>query len=493
MQLKWILFLILDICAGISEFYSSTDHMTQLTDIKRDLTQSLQFCISSLENQMVLMKRALQDLDSISDDTSKDPEKLISNPLTAYKFIRQLRNVGTAIEKITKMDIVKALAIVRLQKFYRLEPKDMTGLETLSVLNPDECFHIAVIAHQNQQYCCAILWIQETVRKLHAGAEAVVTKQKVLNLLISIQFQLLNLPTALGVTQPLLDCEHLNWKPKLQSAFINNLKENIKNWDGMQHLITRFDMSSLQNPWQNGYEDLCRGQGIKMNPTRQKKLVCRYKTGQGNPQMMYAPAKEEEEWDEPLILRYHDLISLSEIDVLKRLSRTKLSRAKVSDPVTGKLISTTLRVSKSAWLSKDENPVVARVNQRIADITGLDVDTAEDLQVANYGIGGHYEPHYDSMVANGVPFTERRIATVLVYMSDVEVGGSTVFPDIGAALQPKIGSAVIWLNLLKNGEEDTRTLHAACPVFVGSKWVANKWIRCRGQEFRRRCTLSRSE
>lgn len=32
------------------------------------------------------------------------------------------------------------------------------------------------------------------------------------------------------------------------------------------------------------------------------------------------------------------------------------------------------------------------------------------------------------------------------------------------------GSAVIWFNLLKSGEEDTRTLHAACPVFVGNKW-----------------------
>lgn len=30
--------------------------------------------------------------------------------------------------------------------------------------------------------------------------------------------------------------------------------------------------------------------------------------------------------------------------------------------------------------------------------------------------------------------------TVLSQMSDVEVGGSTVFPDIGAALQPKIVS-----------------------------------------------------
>lgn len=32
------------------------------------------------------------------------------------------------------------------------------------------------------------------------------------------------------------------------------------------------------------------------------------------------------------------------------------------------------------------------------------------------------------------------------------------------------GSAGIWFNLLKSGEADTRTLHAACPVFVGSTW-----------------------
>ncbi|KAF5898401.1 prolyl 4-hydroxylase subunit alpha-1-like, partial [Clarias magur] len=59
------------------------------------------------------------------------------------------------------------------------------------------------------------------------------------------------------------------------------------------------------------------------NPNRQKKLVCRYTTGGRNPQLIYAPAKEEEEWDEPLILRYHDVISLSEIEVIKKLSRPK--------------------------------------------------------------------------------------------------------------------------------------------------------------------------
>lgn len=36
---------------------------------------------------------------------------------------------------------------------------------------------------------------------------------------------------------------------------------------------------------------------------------------------MYAPVKEEEEWDEPRIIRYHDVVSDREIELLKSLSR----------------------------------------------------------------------------------------------------------------------------------------------------------------------------
>lgn len=35
----------------------------------------------------------------------------------------------------------------------------------------------------------------------------------------------------------------------------------------------------------------------------------------------------------------------------------------------------------SAWLEGEEDPVIDRVNQRIEDITGLTVETAELLQV----------------------------------------------------------------------------------------------------------------
>lgn len=38
-------------------------------------------------------------------------------------------------------------------------------------------------------------------------------------------------------------------------------------------------------------------------------------------------------------------------------------------------------MSLSAWLSEDEDPVITQVNQRIADVTGLELETAEELQV----------------------------------------------------------------------------------------------------------------
>lgn len=51
----------------------------------------------------------------------------------------------------------------------------------------------------------------------------------------------------------------------------------------------------------------------------------------------------------------------------------------------------------SAWLKDTVDPMLVTLDHRIAALTGLDVQPpyAEYLQVVNYGIGGHYEPHFD--------------------------------------------------------------------------------------------------
>ena len=52
-------------------------------------------------------------------------------------------------------------------------------------------------------------------------------------------------------------------------------------------------------------------------------------------------------------------------------------------------------------------------------MTDLSQETAEPLQVQNYGIGGHYVPHWDFRIKRQTPFdgAGNRIATVLFYVS----------------------------------------------------------------------------
>ena len=48
-----------------------------------------------------------------------------------------------------------------------------------------------------------------------------------------------------------------------------------------------------------------------------------------------------------------------------------------------------------------------------------------------------------------------RIATLLMYVSEVEQGGATVFPRLGISLWPERGAAAFWYNLHRNGEVRT--------------------------------------
>lgn len=83
-----------------------------------------------------------------------------------------------------------------------------------------------------------------------------------------------------------------------------------------------------------------------------------------------------------------------------------------------------------------------------------------------------------------------RTATFMFYLNTVEAGGSTAFPVIGKRVQAQRNTAVFWYNLLPDGTPDNRTLHAACPVLLGQKWVTNRWFHDYGQVFTRPCPSS---
>ncbi|KAK3743408.1 hypothetical protein QZH41_011537, partial [Actinostola sp. cb2023] len=115
-----------------------------------------------------------------------------------------------------------------------------------------------------------------------------------------------------------------------------------------------------------------------------------------------------------------------------------LNRAFVTNITTGEQKHTDYRISRSSWLEETESKSVETLHARIEALTGLIVndDKAELLQIVNYGVGGHYERHQDYLEVSKNPVLSEgqgdRIATVLLYLSDVTAGGATVF------LEPEI-------------------------------------------------------
>ena len=54
-------------------------------------------------------------------------------------------------------------------------------------------------------------------------------------------------------------------------------------------------------------------------------MFCRYFDNNRHPKFVIAPVKEEDEWDRPHILRYHDIVSDAEIELVKQLAKPRVS------------------------------------------------------------------------------------------------------------------------------------------------------------------------
>ncbi|XP_029956490.1 prolyl 4-hydroxylase subunit alpha-2 isoform X3 [Salarias fasciatus] len=522
--------ILLACCCWTSqgEIFTSIGQMTDLVYTEKELVQSLKEYIKAEESKLAAIKSWASKLDALTRVSTSDPEGYLAHPVNAYKLMKRLNSEWSELETlvlqnpsdgfISNMSIHRqyfpdeedatgaAKALMRLQDTYQLDSEafsrgKLPGLHTNALLTVDDCFDMGKTAYNDADYYHAVLWLQQSLKQLDAGEEAVISKADILDYLSYSVYQMGDLPRAIELTRRLvaIDPKHdraggnLRYFERLLTKQLNEMNQTYQPPSEEPIQLGTYSRPKDHLPERETYEALCRGEGLQMNEARRSRLFCRYQDGKRNPRLLLKPMKEEDEWDSPHIVRYLEVLSHEEIEKIKELAKPRLARATVRDPKTGVLTTANYRVSKSAWLEAEDDVVIQRVNQRIEDITGLTVDTAELLQVANYGVGGQYEPHFDFSrrpFDSNLKVDGNRLATFLNYMSDVAAGGATVFPDFGAAIWPRKGTAVFWYNLFRSGEGDYRTRHAACPVLVGSKWVSNKWIHERGQEFRRPCGLT---
>lgn len=90
------------------------------------------------------------------------------------------------------------------------------------------------------------------------------------------------------------------------------------------------------------------------------------------------------------------------MEVIREQAQPQMRRSTVFGTDGSYTEVTYYRTSKTAWFKYDQHEYTAKWLQHVNHVTGLNVDLAEDLQIANYGLGGHYEPHFDFFTVRNI-------------------------------------------------------------------------------------------
>lgn len=183
----------------------------------------------------------------------------------------------------------------------------------------------------------------------------------------------------------------------------------------------------------------------------------------------------------PRVVVFGQLLSDEECTALMALAAPRLARSETVDNATGGTEVNPARTSEGMFFERGEAPLIARIEQRIADLLQWPVAHGEGLQILRYRPGAEYRPHHDYFDPVH-PGTERilqrggqRVASLVMYLNTPEGGGATTFPDVGLEVWPVRGNAVFFS--YDRPHPGTRTLHGGAPVTAGEKWVATKWLR----------------
>ena len=183
----------------------------------------------------------------------------------------------------------------------------------------------------------------------------------------------------------------------------------------------------------------------------------------------------------PRVVVFGGLLSDDECAGLIALAAPRLLRSETVDNATGGSEVNAARTSEGMFFERGEAPLIAAIEQRIAELLRWPVAHGEGLQILRYRPGAEYRPHHDYFDP-GQPGTARilqrggqRVGTLVMYLNTPLGGGATTFPEVGLEVAPVRGNALFFG--YDRAHPDTRTLHGGAPVVAGEKWVATKWLR----------------
>ncbi len=168
----------------------------------------------------------------------------------------------------------------------------------------------------------------------------------------------------------------------------------------------------------------------------------------------------------------------------------------LSSPTFSSSLSLSRRTS-TTWFCKYESMTCLLAKAHA--LLNVDLNQMEEPQLVRYRTGEEFSWHYDEIPSAQLSNGGQRLATLLVYLNDLEDdrGGGTVFRDLNPpvnesskrkkrkgsskenddqlTVRPKSGTALLFFPAFADGKPDTRTLHKG-EVARDTKMIAQLWI-----------------
>lgn len=141
----------------------------------------------------------------------------------------------------------------------------------------------------------------------------------------------------------------------------------------------------------------------------------------------------------PWVITFENFLTPEECDELIKLGyEYKYERSEdvgaINFDGTHEGIQNDRRTSENAWCSTFHGcrgkEVPERVHRRMSKVMQIPVNNSEDLQILKYEKGQFYRTHHDFIPHQAERHCGVRVLTFFLYLSDVDAGGGTNFPQL---------------------------------------------------------------
>ncbi|KAL4239979.1 hypothetical protein ACF0H5_000775 [Mactra antiquata] len=510
-------------CIYAEELYSSVAKLqAKFQQLKNDGTRlHLKRLITQQEKRLENIKRFAATLEELSGEEIRDPTFSVNHPINAFRFIRnhslvfnttvtellqEIRlyekgrvKIHKMLNNVTKLGLSELKGTIRgillIQQIYNLSITDMANgyFNKLKAepLTAAECKDIMVWSLLDGHHDSTEAWYHMSLEKIEKKNDLTITKRQLL----------LGAASASALIKDFKLV--VKWYSKLVELDPRNRYHKYRLRKLQKRAYAQVDRPAKNNTVESNVEkkmfmDACQGKVPRLLEAIPKHLYCEFFTNGDHPYLMIQPARRELISQDPLIEKFHNIISKKTILNLRNKYVDKIKRSLVisnyqvaTEQKSPNLAEFThpKRTCQTTRVPAESEHAIRKMQTFIEAVTSLQKSSFETFSISNYGVGGQFYCHHDYYKSNNT--VDNRIAAFLLYMSDVESGGGTAFPEIQEVIFPEMGAGIIWYHLKPNLTVNPNSKHCGCPIVVGDKWMGVIQIRHFNNEFSKPCPLEK--